>query len=86
MDEEESESDYTSVLTDDEKNFIQKYMKQLATLINQIREPMDPRIEGLLVISGQLLEQQLEMDLRFQYTDDSDGKIPSSDDLKDWFK
>lgn len=82
---ENDDEEHPKLLKEEERQYIQEFMGKIAQLVRNIREPIDPRIEGLLVISGQLLEQQLDLDLKFEYTGDGDGDIPSKDDLENWF-
>jgi len=77
-------------LSNKDRAYIQKFMDSIQDLGRDFDEPLDPKIEPLLMIIHSLLVEQLALDKSYSYravaTEDDkyldDTDIPSVDDLK----
>lgn len=81
-------------LNETERKYIQAIMNAIETIGEELREPVDPKVEGMLEITHALLSEQLALDKayewgpasqddKFLHVDEDD--ILSIDELNDMF-
>ncbi len=74
-------------LSRNNKEHILLIMSAISKIIDAISEPADPKVLAQLEISYDILEQQLEMDIYFEWPNElKENAIPTEEDLKGWFK
>jgi len=86
-------------LSEKQREWIQALMSALEQIIETLGEPIDTKVLGMLEITHDMLEQQLVMDIYYEWDKedkgDKEGKVdkingtgnlPTSEELNEWFK
>lgn len=91
---------YSMKLSDNDRRKIGELIEEIATLVDVIKEPINPRVESYMMMAIDELIEQIELDKYYDWSEISeespekggggtavvDDVIPSPDDLCKWME
>jgi len=79
-------------LTDEQIDYLDKLAKAINVVLDECREPVDTKVIGLLEIAHDIVVQQAQLDVYYEWdyvassgTKAEEPPSPSADDLNRWF-
>ena len=78
-------------LSDVEREYIEKIMLSISKIGQDIKEPIDPKVQPALLLAFELLREQIELDKKYTWAEGEEddkflmGDGPSGEELSQWF-